>query len=528
MAERTQPVTALTALAGWGAIALLLTVSLGSLLAVWINTDISAGFDPADFRIIRFTVTQAFFSALISVVLSVPVARALARHDFKGRQFFITFLGASFILPVIVAVFGILAIWGRSGLFSSILTTTGQQPLNIYGMTGIILAHVFFNLPLATRLVLQGWLSVPTEHFRLCAQLGMTAKDVIKHIERPILHATLPSAFLTIFLLCITSFAVALTLGGGPRATTVELAIYQALRFDFDLPKAALFATFQFMLCTGIALIALPLTKPTTFSIGLDRPAKRWDRVSKFQKYRDLCLLILTGLFLFLPLSAIMLKGIQHLSKLPASVITASINSIIISLTSATICIGLALIISSLIVRLTQRNPRIAHLIEGISFLSLVASPFVIGTGLFIMIFPFVSPFKLALPITALVNAVMALPFAIRIILPAMQRAETNYGRLADNLGMSQWARFQLAIWPRLKPSAGFAMGLAAALSMGDLGVIALFAAPDSATLPLTMYRLMASYQTDAASAVALMLITISLGLFWIFDQGGRIESRIR
>ncbi|MBL4749872.1 MAG: thiamine/thiamine pyrophosphate ABC transporter permease ThiP [Amylibacter sp.] len=524
MVDRTQPITRITTFAGWGAIALLLAVSLGSLLAVWLNTDISAGFTPADFRIIRFTLTQAFLSALISVILAIPLARALARYDFRGRQLFITFLGASFILPVIVAVFGILAIWGRSGLFSNIL----QHPLNIYGLTGVILAHVFFNLPLATRLILQGWLSVPTEHFRLCATLGMTAKDVTKHIERPILHATLPAAFLTIFLLCITSFAVALTLGGGPRATTVELAIYQALRFDFDLPKAALFATFQFMLCTTIALLVLSFSKPTRFSIGLDRPAKRWDGQSRFHKYTDISLLTLAGLFLFLPLAAILIKGIGHLPKLPASVIPASINSLMISLTSATICISLALIIASLIIRLTKNSPRTARAIEGISFLSLVASPFVIGTGLFIMIFPFVSPFKLALPITALVNAIMALPFAIRIILPTMQRAEASYGRLADSLGMSQFARFRLAIWPRLKPSAGFAMGLAAALSMGDLGVITLFASPDNATLPLTMYRLMASYQTDAASAVALLLITISLTLFWIFDKGGRIEHRIR
>lgn len=528
MANRTQPITVLTSLAGWGAIALLLAVVLGSLLAVWINTDISVGFGPSDFQTIRFTVLQAFISALISITLSVPVARALARRNFKGRQFFITLLGTSFILPVIVAVFGILAIWGRSGVFSDILTTTGLQPLNIYGMTGIILAHVFFNLPLATRLVLQGWLAVPTEHFRLCAQLGMTSRDVTKHIERPIMRATLPPAFLTIFLLCITSFAVALTLGGGPRATTVELAIYQALRFDFDLPKAALFATFQFMLCTTIALLALSLSKPTAFSIGMGRPAKRWDGQNALHKYTDFSLLALTGLFLFLPLTAILFKGIRHLPKLPASVIPAATNSVLIALTSAAICVTLALIVSTLIIRLSKQKPRTAQLIESISFLSLVASPFVIGTGLFIIIFPFISPFKLALPITALVNAIMALPFAIRIILPAIQRAETGYGRLADSLGMSQWARFRLAIWPRLKLSVGFATGLAAALSMGDLGVITLFASHDSATLPLTMYRLMASYQNDAASAVALILIAISLGLFWIFDRGGRIEHHIR
>ena len=49
--------------------------------------------------------------------------------------------------------------------------------------------------------------------------------------------------------------------------------------------------------------------------------------------------------------------------------------------------------------------------------------------------------------------------------------------------------------WARLRRPMGFAAGLAAALSMGDLGVIALFAPPEVATLPLLMQRLMAAYR---------------------------------
>ena len=60
-----------------------------------------------------------------------------------------------------------------------------------------------------------------------------------------------PGAFLLVFLICLTSFAVALALGGGPRATTVELAIYQAFRFDFDMGRAAALALLQFALCLG-------------------------------------------------------------------------------------------------------------------------------------------------------------------------------------------------------------------------------------------------------------------------------------
>jgi thiamine transport system permease protein len=59
-------------------------------------------------------------------------------------------------------------------------------------------------------------------------------------------------------------------------------------------------------------------------------------------------------------------------------------------------------------------------------------------------------------------------------------------------------------------------------LSFGDLGVIALFADPDRATLPLHMSRLMGSYRTDAAAGAALILLVLAFGLFWVMDYWGR------
>ncbi len=60
---------------------------------------------------------------------------------------------------------------------------------------------------------------------------------------------------------------------------------------------------------------------------------------------------------------------------------------------------------------------------------------------------------------------------------------------------------------------------------MGDLGVIALFADPDRATLPLHVYQLMGRYQMEAAQGAALLLLMLSLGLFWLFDRGGRVNA---
>ena len=154
--------------------------------------------------------------------------------------------------------------------------------------------------------------------------------------------------------------------------------------------------------------------------------------------------------------------------------------------------------------------------------LPLAASSLVVGTGLFLMIRPYAPPATLALPVTALVNAVMALPFALRALAPSVAGAEAGFGRLADSLALTGWARLRWVILPRLRRPLGFAAGLTAALSMGDLGVIALFADPARGTLPAEIFRLMGAFRTDAAEAAALLLLALSLLIFWLFDRGGR------
>jgi thiamine transport system permease protein len=417
-------------------------------------------------------------------------------------------------------VFGLLAVWGRGGWISEALAAAGLPRLDIYGLGGVVLAHVFFNLPLVTRLLLQGWQAIPAEQFRLAAQLGFRPRDSFRHLEWPMLRAVLPGAFLLVFLLCMTSFAVALTLGGGPRATTVELAIYQALRFDFDLGRAAVLALVQFGLCGAAALMTLRVAAEAGFGPGLGERVERWDR-GRAVLWADRTWLAALALFLGLPLAGVVADGLAGLGAgLPASVGAAAGRSVGVALGSAALALGLAWGLARLIDGLRTRRRGLA--VEALGFLTLAASPFVIGTGLFIVLYPLADPFALALPVTAAVNAAMALPFLLRILLPALGALRADYGRLAESLGMRGWTLFRLVTWPRMRRPLGFAAGMAAALSMGDLGVIALFAPPDVVTLPLLMQQLMAAYRTEAAAGVGLVLVTLTFGLFWLFDRGGR------
>ncbi|QQA43039.1 thiamine/thiamine pyrophosphate ABC transporter permease ThiP [Pelagovum pacificum] len=493
---------------GLWAAGLLLLLTLGTVGAVAWRAEWSGAFGPADWAAIRFTLLQALASAALSVLLAVPVARALSRRRFLGRSVLVTLLGAPFILPVVVAVMGLLAVFGRRGLVSDGLALIGLPPLDIYGYEGVVLAHVFFNLPLATRMLLQGWLSIPSERFRLAASLGA---PVGRLLEWPMIRSVAPGAFLVIFLICLSSFAVALILGGGPRATTVELAIYQAVRFDFDLERAALLALVQFAICAAVAAVAFAVTVPDGLGSGLDRTVKRWDG----SRWADAFWIALAALFLLLPLGVIVAGGIAGLPDLPGSLFAASVRSVCVALASTVIALVLSL-------ALALRKGPVSSL-AGV--LPLAASPLVVGTGLLIVIYPLASPASAALAITALVNALMAVPFAVRIVTPAVRQAEASYGRLADAMGLTGWARLRIVLLPRLRRPLGFAGGIAAALSMGDLGVIALFAGPGEETLPLAMYRLMGAFRTDAAAGAGLVLFALSLTLFWAFDRGGRVDA---
>lgn len=513
MAARAQPVSPWP---GIGAAAFVAALILGTLLAVAWRADTAVRFVGADWAALRFTLLQAVLSAFLSVALAVPVARALARRRFAGRHVLIALLGAPFILPVIVAILGLLTVFGRAGWVSAALGVIDLPPLSIYGLHGVVLAHVFFNLPLATRLLLQGWQDVPGERFRMAATLGVDGRAMWRLIEAPMLLRVVPGALAVIFALSLTSFAVALTLGGGPRATTIELAIYQAFRFDFDLGRAAMLSGVQLVL-TGIAAWwALKAGQGDGFGAGLDRAVRRWDGKGAGARVLDALWVGLAVLFLLLPLSAIVLAGMSRLGGLPGVVWQALFVSLGVSVASTALVLLLAVPMAATVALGRGRA------VEMAGILGLAASPLVIGTGLFIMVYRVADPAALALPVTALVNALMALPFALRILVPQAREVVARYGRLGLSLDMAGLPFLRHVLLPRMRAQIGFAAGLAAALSMGDLGVIALFADPDTATLPLQVYRLMGAYRMDDAAGAALLLLILSMGAFWALDRGGR------
>ena len=512
-------------------LAFLLTIIGGALIAILSAAGsthlISIFRDPYLQKVVLFTLWQASLSTLLSVGFAVPVARALARRShFRGRAFLVHLLGLPVVMPVIVAVFGLIAVYGKNGLLGSlIISLSNGVALPLYGLGGILLAHVFFNLPLAIRILLPAWQAIPEESWKLAGSLGISGGSLFRFIEWPAVSQHLPGICLIVFLLCFTSFAVVLTLGGGPASTTIEVAIYQSLRYDFEPAQAAVLALIQLALCTLVAIVLLKWINVLTPSSGRRIDSRhRPDLARAGGRFLDAALILAAGSFLFVPVLAVLLQGIRGpiIEVISQKVLwEATLRSLLIAFgaTATAGCLAIGLALSARLFRFSLKMPRTSDFWILIGSLSLAIPPMIIGTGLFIVLLRADAVDRGTLIVISAVNALMVLPYLLRSIAPPLMQFGHQHHRLCAQLGLAGWQRFRLVDWPVIRRPVAFALGLGAALSFGDMGVAALLDTQGATTLPVLLFHQMGAYRFDEAAVTALLLTTISLTLFWLIDR---------
>jgi thiamine transport system permease protein len=531
MDRHRQPIT-LPLIVGIG---LALAAALGCAAVYVFVLLLSAGGDTASapwayiWNVLGFTLYQAVLSTFLALLGAVPMTRALARRsDFAGRMLLVRLCALPMVMPTIVGIFGIVAVYGGNGYLAAATGLIGLewQP-RIYGLVGILLAHVFFNLPLAIRLLLPAYAAIPAETWRLAAQLRMEGGDIFRIIEWPLLRQRLPAIALVIFMLCFTTFAIALTLGGGPRATTLEVAIYQALRFDFDLRLGAVLALLQAACCAAGAWAVWRLGHDMVLGQTAHLIIRRHDGQGRAARVWDGAVLVTGALFLALPLLALVQRGV---AGLPAA---ASAGSL---LSAALVSLGLGLgggLLATIIGYATAqaRQYALAHgrhrwalLLGLVGRMGLFVSPMVIGTGIFLAAAGHIDLYRFAAIGVVTLSAMMALPFVLSVLEPALANAAERHDKLCAALGIKGWHRFLEVDWPTLRKPIATALALSSVIAMGDLGAIALFGHQDMVNLTLLLYGQLGAYRLDGAAATALVLLLLALGFYWVIERwvGGR------
>ncbi|HED2642012.1 TPA: thiamine/thiamine pyrophosphate ABC transporter permease [Klebsiella michiganensis] len=475
MATRRQPLAFGWLLPGLTAAIVLVVVALAAFLALWFSAPETSWNalirDSYLWHVVRFSFWQAFLSALFSVLPAIFLARALYRRRFPGRTLLLRLCAMTLILPVLVAVFGILSVYGRQGWLAQLCHVFGWQwEFSPYGLQGILLAHVFFNMPMATRLLLQTLENIPGEQRQIAAQLGMRGYVFFRLVEWPWLRRQIPPVAALIFMLCFASFATVLSLGGGPRATTIELAIYQALNFDYD---AALI---------GAALLLLLPPLLAVIGDGLNSN----------------------------------LLSVLHQPALWQALWTSLRIALAAGLLS--VILTMMLLWSSRELR-ARRHPLAGQALELSGMLILAMPGIVLATGFFLLLNNSVGLPESADGIVIFTNALMAIPYALKVLENPMRDIAARYGTLCQSLGMRGFTRLRVVELRALKRPLAQALAFACVLSIGDFGVVALFGNEDFRTLPFYLYQQIGSYRSQDGAVTALLLLLLCFLLFSVIEK---------
>ena len=483
-------------------------------------------------RVLEFTLLQAGLSTLISIGLGVPVARAFAREGaFPGRRLLLGLMSLPIVLPSLVAVFGIVAIYGQRGVLSLALHAAGIEARpDIYGLGGVVLAHVFFNLPLAVRLLLPGWQSIPVETWRLAAQLGMSSWARFRLIEAPMLRRYLPQAAAAIFMLCVGSFAIVLALGGGPSAATFEVAVFEAIRFEFDPPRAALLALCGLTLNLACLTLAQRAVGEAALGTGWRSGAQGWTGRWSIGRAVNWIILLAAALFVLGPILATLTDGIAGMARATLNwpaLGKAALTSLALALPAAalSLLIALPLVMAEASARASKQHR--AALLRIASSLPIAVSPMALGLGWFLILRQIADGTPRAVIGVILLNALMTVPFVAAILRPAVERAWHRHERLCRALGIAGWRRWRLIDGPVLRPGIGVALAMAAAMALGDLVGIGLFGDAKLRNLSLLLYDQLGAYRMEGAAATAALLLLLVFATYQGIERmvGGRAAS---
>jgi thiamine transport system permease protein len=480
---------------------------------------------------LRFTFYQASLSTLLTLLLGLPSAYLFARYDFRGKSLLRALTAVPFMLPTVVVAAGFNALLGPRGWLTILFPVFSFQFTGT--LTAILVAHVFYNTTIVIRIVSNAISHLDPKLEQAARSLGADSRRVWWHITLPLLRPSILAASLLVFLFDFTSFGVILLLGG-PGLSTLEVEIYlQSVKY-FNLSLAAVLSLIQ-LLCTLI--FSVIYTRIVSRSIVQNAPRSAESNLHKPKTIQERFFVagavFLLSSFFVLPLFALPLRSITRLeadrgqrgevqtgltadyyselfinrrdSVFYVPPMQAALNSLLYA--SATVI--LALLLGFPAASALAKPTRLEKFLDPILMLPLGASAVTLGLG-FIVSYGRLLTNPLLVP---LAHTLVALPFVIRTLQPAIASIPERLRQAATSLGASPFRVWQTVDWQILRRATLSAATFAFTISLGEFGATLLISRPDYPTIPVAIERFLSqpggmNYGQAMAMATLLMLLT--------------------
>lgn len=487
-----------------------------------------------------FTIWQAALSTILTLFIGLPAAFVFGRFKFRGKRFLQAATTLPFILPTVVVAAGFNALIGPRGWVNLVLMewfTLAAPPVQLLNSLGaILLAHVFYNTTIIIRMVGSAWASLDPRLEHAGRVLGASAWRNFWEVTLPLLWKPILAAVLLVFLFDFTSFGVILLLGG-PRFATLEVEIYTQTMVFLNLPLAALLSAVQLGFSLLITILYTRMNASRAIAII---PRLKGEGLRRVDTWRERLLvwgvIVLLVLLLVTPLLALAGRSVARLEADRGDRGSATMGFTLEfyrelfinrrgglfyvppaeaawnSLRYGGLTVVLSLAMGYLTVFALRRRNRFSRFMDAMLMLPLGTSAVTLGLG---MLLVFSRPpldvrtFPLIVPIA---HSLVAFPFVVRTLQPALDAIPGSLRNAAAVLGASPWRVWREVDLPLMARAGMVSAVFAFTISLGEFGATSFLARPETPTLPVAIYRFLSqpgamNYGQAMAMATLLMLV---------------------
>ncbi|MET8680814.1 iron ABC transporter permease [Streptomyces sp. NPDC004647] len=486
--------------------------------------------DPDLLQVLWFTVWQAAASTALTLAIALPGAYVFARFDFPGKELLRAVVVVPFVLPTVVVGSAFLALLGRGGMLDELwgfrLDTT---------VWAILLAHVFFNYAVVVRTVGGLWAQLDPRQEEAARVLGAGRFAAWRRVTLPALGPAVAAAGLMVFLFTFTSFG-AVQILGGPRYATLEVEIYRQTAQLLELPTAAVLTLVQFAAVAGVlALHAWTVRRRETALALVDarstarrpRGTGQWALLGGVLAVIALLIVLPLGVLVERSLAApggyglTFYRALESAAASGGTFVVAPLQAVWNSLQYAVVATVMALVVGGLAAAaLTRRSAGSAggdrgRLIRGFDVLLMLplgTSAVTVGFGFLITLDEPPLDLRDSWLLVPLAQALVGVPFVVRIMLPVLRAVDDRLREAAAVLGASPLRAWREVDLPLVRRALLVAAGFAFAVSLGEFGATVFIARPGNPTLPVAVARFLGragelNYGQAMALSTILMLV---------------------
>ena len=483
------------------------------------------------YHALSFTFYQAILSTFLTLLLGLPSAYLFARFDFHGKSLLRALTAVPFMLPTVVVAAAFNSLLGSSGLIHNIFPHFSFRFVGT--LTAILLAHIFYNTTIIIRIVGNALSGLDPKLEQTARSLGADSFRVWWNVILPILRPSLFAASLLVFLFDFTSFGVILLLGGS-QFSTLEVEIYLQSVKLLNLPLAALLSIIQLICTIGVSIIYTRVVTRTTTQTAPRSESVNLRKPKTFQqKLFVTTFSLLLSIFFIAPLASLPIRSLFRLeadrgqrgevqygfttdyytelfvNRRGSVFYVPPIKATLNSLTYASATVILSLFLGFPAAFALAKPTRLEKVLDPLVMLPLGSSAVMLGLG-FIITFgrwltsPLLVPFA---------HTLVALPFVIRTLQPAIATIPERLRQAASSLGASPFEVWKTIDFPILRRATLAAATFAFTVSLGEFGATLLISRPEYPTIPVAIERFLSqpgglNYGQAMAMASILMLLT--------------------